>query len=228
MSSTRNHRKSNSSGYDRWSSFYDTYLNPTVAMDELTFPALWGRLRGKHVLEIGCGTGRHTRKLISARNTVVGLDLSAGMLAVARTKLKNVAVEFIQADFMAYDGLPMNHFDAALSSLVVEHIEDLPMFYSRVAKTLKTEGDLFISEIHPNRAAKGTFAHFRDIETQEEIHIESHAHTSEQMEAAAGAAHLTLLNKEDVCGNEALAALNVAWSRYLGQPMIQLWHFRKR
>ena len=34
----------------------------------------------EEVLEIGCGTGRHTRRLVEQGNSVTGLDLSEGML----------------------------------------------------------------------------------------------------------------------------------------------------
>lgn len=227
MTSEKNSRTTNSIGYDRWSSLYDTYPNPTVAIDDLAFPALWAHLTGKQVLEIGCGTGRHTQKLLAAGNTVVGLDLSAGMLAVARSKLPDTRLTLVHADFMTYDGLPQRQFEAALSSLVVEHIRDLPRFFARVAQALKPGGEFFLSEIHPHRAAKGILAHFKDVRTQEVVHLDSHAHGSEQLEAAAQAARLTLLRKEDVFGNETLAAIQPSWSRYLGQPMIQLWRFRK-
>jgi SAM-dependent methyltransferase len=62
------------SAYDRWLVFYDQEPNPIVAVDEAHFPGIWRRLSGQRVLEIGCGTGRHTTlKLARQGNEVVGI-----------------------------------------------------------------------------------------------------------------------------------------------------------
>ncbi|MCM0604990.1 MAG: hypothetical protein KA715_02775 [Xanthomonadaceae bacterium] len=55
-----NKKSQNSLGYDRWSRVYDQTLNSTVAADELNFPKFWGDFSGVEILEVGCGTGRHT------------------------------------------------------------------------------------------------------------------------------------------------------------------------
>jgi ubiquinone/menaquinone biosynthesis C-methylase UbiE len=127
----------NRTAYDRWSVAYDQYPNSTVAMDEMHFPGVWRHLSGKRVLEIGCGTGRHTLKLARRGNEVVGIDLSPGMLAVARRTLHGHPVKLIHADFMAYDGFADRDFDAVVASLVLEHIEDTAGFCRRVARVLR-------------------------------------------------------------------------------------------
>jgi SAM-dependent methyltransferase len=61
---------------------------------------------GMRVLEVGCGTGRHTLELARLGCRVTAIDLSAGMLARAREKaaVAGVAslVDFVQADAAAY------------------------------------------------------------------------------------------------------------------------------
>jgi ubiquinone/menaquinone biosynthesis C-methylase UbiE len=227
MSSKYEKSTINSKGYDRWASVYDLYPNPTVAIDELTFPDLWKTLRGKHVLEIGCGTGRHTEKLVAAENTVTALDLSAGMLAVARDKLKDKPVTFLESDFMNCNDLPDGEFDAALASLVVEHIREVDAFFEKVLRVLNPGSDFYLSEIHPTRAAQGRLAHFSDAQTNEEVRFDSHPHSQEQIETAAARAQFSLVTKRDVLGDDRLVNANPAWSKYLGVPMIQIWHFRK-
>src|SRR5579883_1587296 len=103
---------SNREGYNIWSSFYDQYPNPTVATDELNFPPVWRHLFQRHILEIGCGTGRHTVKLLSQKNKVVGVDLSKGMLDVARKKLDCKNLILWEADFMACETFKDDTFDA--------------------------------------------------------------------------------------------------------------------
>ena len=55
---------------------------------------------GANVLDVGCGTGRHTIPLAKYGITMTGLDLSEGMLAQARAhaEKENITVELIQAD----------------------------------------------------------------------------------------------------------------------------------
>lgn len=53
------------------------------------------------VLDIGCGTGNATYPMLARSLEVVGLDASAEMLEVARSKLP--MLEFVQADFRSFD-----------------------------------------------------------------------------------------------------------------------------
>jgi SAM-dependent methyltransferase len=52
------------------------------------------------VLDIGCGTGRHSVELAKRGYSVTGIDLSESMLARAREKAaeKNLKIDFIRAD----------------------------------------------------------------------------------------------------------------------------------
>jgi len=58
------------------------------------------RDRTCRILDIGCGTGRHSIELSRRGYSVIGIDLSESMLARAKMKAHNagVKVEFIQAD----------------------------------------------------------------------------------------------------------------------------------
>lgn len=216
----------NASGYDRWSGFYDRYPNPTVAADDLAFPSLWSHLTGMRVLEIGCGTGRHTLKLAKAGNRVTGIDLSPGMLAQAQAKLASLPVTLIQGDVMAGLSVPGGPFDAALTALVIEHIGDLTGFFAHIRPLLKPDAPFYISEIHPDRTAAGTFAHFKDADTGEEVALAGFPHSIDAVENAAGAAGFRVEHSLDVLGDATLAALNPKWERHQGKPMLKIWVLR--
>jgi 2-polyprenyl-3-methyl-5-hydroxy-6-metoxy-1,4-benzoquinol methylase len=59
-----------------------------------------GFLKNVRILDIGCGTGRHSIELARRGYHVTGVDLSASMLARAKEKAKaqNVTVDFHQKD----------------------------------------------------------------------------------------------------------------------------------
>ena len=71
-------------------------------------------LPGMKVLDLGCGTGRHSIALAAAGIKVTGLDISTGQLAEAKKKAEKAGVDirFIQAD--AADFSLNDEFDAAI------------------------------------------------------------------------------------------------------------------
>lgn len=216
----------NQQGYDIWSAFYDQYPNPTVAMDENHFPDFWRHHCAKKVLEIGCGTGRHTQKLSAANNLVTALDPSPGMLSVAKEKIKADNVEFILGDFLSLQLKEFN-YDVIVEALVLEHIADLNKFFLKASAHLKTSGDFYLSEIHPERTAQGVLAHFKSPEGDEDIHLVSYAHTEEDVLRGAKSAGFKLLNEKNILGDQRLAEAHSKWAKHLGKPMIKIWHFTK-
>jgi 2-polyprenyl-3-methyl-5-hydroxy-6-metoxy-1,4-benzoquinol methylase len=214
----------NRAGYDRWAELYDGYVNSTVAVDDIYFPAVYAHLRGQRVCEIGCGTGRHTLRLAQAGNTVTGIDLSSGMLAVARQKLDGLDVQLIEGDVLTL--ALSREFDAVVTALVLEHIADPTAFFNRVAELLVPGGGFYISEIHPDRIAGGTQANFVAADG-EAVRLTSFAHAEADIRNAADAAGLRLLSHMDVFGGEALAGQNPDWTRHLGRALIRIWTFEK-
>lgn len=216
----------NRAGYDRWAEAYDEGVNSTVAADELAFPPVWAHLKDLEVLEIGCGTGRHTLRLAEAGNRVTGLDLSPGMLAIAREKLKGYsAVRLIEADIMAPDVVDLGLFDAAITALVIEHIGDLPRFFAAVAAHLKPAARLYLSEIHPSRMQAGSGARFEDAKTGEVTWLASFAHTEDAVVEAAVSAGFTLVLEADHLADAAFAGRHPGWEKYLNKPMVRIWVF---
>lgn len=193
-------------------------------MDDLSFPSYWQHIEDKTILEIGCGTGRHTQKLLGKNNKVTGIDLSEGMLAIARKKISHSDVEFIHAIFLTYN-FRGELFDVVLCSLVIEHITDLFLFFQTVKKCLKPKGHIYISEIHPTRSSQGVMAHFK-TEDGSEVHLDGHPHTERDFERAAESARLKTILRETIIGNHELAKLNSQWSKPLNVPLVQVWIFQ--
>ena len=79
-------------GYDRWALVYDHDGNPLVALEEPFVRVAVGDVRGQAVLDLGCGTGRHTLWLAQAGATVTAVDFSEGMLAAARQMTQALGV----------------------------------------------------------------------------------------------------------------------------------------
>ena len=220
----------NESAYDQWAATYDTGLNSTVASDDVGFPSLWEHLKGKRILEIGVGTGRHTKRLLDLGNEVVGVDLSEGMLAKARERLGGKSLRLLHGDIMLMpladltgDGL----FDGAVSALVLEHIADLEGFFGRVASCLKDGASFYISEIHSVRSKAGRLAHFTNNETGETVWLDSRAHDESAVEEAARRQGFHVAKSSDILGPESLTQLNPDWKKYVGFPMVKAGELRR-
>lgn len=94
------------SGTSRWREFFDaqaaTYdVNPftqhtSAEVDFLL--SLYPVHPGAAILDIGCGTGRHSIELAKRGFHVTGVDFAPNMIAQARAKAGDLSVDFVEAD----------------------------------------------------------------------------------------------------------------------------------
>lgn len=217
--------QSNASLYDQWASEYDAMPNSTIEIDEVNFPKLWAGLPPSRVLEIGCGTGRHTKKLARVGHNILAIDQSAQMLEIA--KAQNFSdVEFINGDIFALE-LPKADFDFAIMSLVLEHLPNLVKVFEIIFDTVKSGGSFYLSEIHPNRMQNGSGARFIDKQTQEEVRMVSFIHSIDEIRTAAQNAGFFIVSETECVARRDFSAQNPAWEKYIDMPMTIMWHFQK-
>jgi trans-aconitate 2-methyltransferase len=95
------------------------------------------------VLDVGCGTGRLTEKLLERlpRGTAVGIDLSANMLRVAADYLRPRAGGRIQLVLADASRLPVHGVaDAVFSTATFHWVLDHPSLFASVFAALKPGG----------------------------------------------------------------------------------------
>ena len=103
------------------------------------------------ILDIATGTGDLAIKFAERSNAskIVGLDLSEGMLEVARKKIKGTALEgtlsFTKGDSEALP-FPDGTFDAVTVSFGIRNFEDLDKGLSEIYRVLKPGGRFVILE----------------------------------------------------------------------------------
>jgi ubiquinone/menaquinone biosynthesis C-methylase UbiE len=182
-------------GYERWAQSYDHSPNPILALEERYLSSLLPDLAGKHALDLACGTGRWlTRLWARGARAVVGLDLSIAMLLVAREKF-SVRNRLVRADLLQ---LPFREstFDFVLSSFALNHIHSLEAMAHELAQTMRSNGHLVISEMHPEAYARGWRPGFRD--TKSAVQIETTDHSTEDVISSFRSNRL-LCQKIDAC-----------------------------
>ena len=179
--------------YDRWSANYDTDVNATRDLDAGVLRRAPLRLHGRHVLELGCGTGKNTAWLATVAANVTALDFSAGMLARARERITAYNVDFIAHDLRKTWPVRRETVDVVAGNLVLEHIQDLTTIFKEAARVLTSGGQLYFCELHPYRQLLGSQAHFADPENGETIPVTAYRHSTSEFVNSAIAAGLTLV-----------------------------------
>ena len=117
---------------------------------------------GRDVLDLGCGYGWHCAYAAEhGARSVLGLDLSEKMLAVAQKEHAAPPIEYCRmamedADFA--DG----SFDVALSSLAFHYVADFGALVRKTAHWLRPGGDFVFSCEHPVFTAEGSQDWCRD------------------------------------------------------------------
>lgn len=178
--------------YDRWAASYDEDANPTRDLDAAVLRAAGLRVRGRDVLELGCGTGKNTVWLAEAARTVTGLDFSAAMLERARARVPAASVRFVRHDVRQGWPVADRSMDLVVSDLVLEHVDDLAPVFREAARVLRPGGQLYLCELHPFRQHRGGQAHFTDAGTGELVHVTAYVHTVSEYVNGGVAAGLRL------------------------------------
>lgn len=216
-------------GYDLWSAIYDQEDNPLILLEERELPPLVGdpkALHGRHVADIGCGTGRHTLPLAQAGAHVTALDFSAGMLARAREKAAALPVRFLEHDLTQPLPLPPAAFDLVLNCLVLEHLPDPPRFFAELARICRPQGHIVISVMHPAMLLRGVSARFTNPQTGAKTYPQSHRQQIADYVMAATHANLRFDHMSEHAVDEELLARSVSAARYQGWPMLLLMRLR--
>jgi ubiquinone/menaquinone biosynthesis C-methylase UbiE len=104
-----------------------------------------GSLRGKHVLDVGCGTGRGVADFAQEAESVTGCDASVDMLAYAQRKVEGKNCKFIHT-FAQHLPLPSNSFDVvtSLNFLHLFSIETQTEMVAEMKRVLKPGGILLL------------------------------------------------------------------------------------
>ena len=206
-------------GYDRWAAVYDHDANPLQGLEEPIVRAAVGEVRGLAVLDLGCGTGRHSLWLAAAGAVVTAVDFSEGMLAEARRKPGAEAIRFVFHDL--HQPLPFAaDFDLVVSGLVLEHLRELDGFFTEARRVLKPGGRAVVSAMHPAMCLRGAQARFTDPASGEVIQPGSLPHSLGAFVMAAVRAGFRLSAVEEFAPDADFAARYPRASKYLGWPML--------
>jgi SAM-dependent methyltransferase len=104
-----------------------------------------GEVRGRRVLDVGCGEGRFCRMLAERGAETVGLDPTEGLLRVARER--QPGGNFVQgmAEFLPFTAA---EFDLVVSFVTLVDIEDYQAAIQEMARVLRPGGVLAVANLN--------------------------------------------------------------------------------
>lgn len=97
--------------------------------------------KGSLVLDVACGTGDFCRQLLKSGYRAVGFDLSAGMLASARTQAPLVLADALRLP--VGDGAA----DAVTCGFALRNVSDLGLLFDEFARVTRPGGRLALLEV---------------------------------------------------------------------------------
>jgi SAM-dependent methyltransferase len=135
-----------------WAAHADHFERALAAYRQRFFDAA-AIANSDHVLDIGCGTGRTTRDAArtASQGSVLGIDLSAAMLEVARRRAASEGltnVRFEQADAQIHPFGPES-FDLAIGQTSAMFFGDREAALANIARALRPGGRLVLLTWQP-------------------------------------------------------------------------------
>ena len=123
--------------------FRDLYSLPA-------FLAFIGDIRGKKILDIGCGEGYNTRVFAQLGAQDIGIDLSKTMIRLAQEEenRNKLGIRYFNASWTDLS-LFKNEFDVVVSTMALMDSPGYEDALKEFYRVLKDDGNLFFSVCHP-------------------------------------------------------------------------------
>ncbi len=108
------------------------------------------KLKGAHVLDVGCGGGLLVEGLAGKGAVTTGLDRSEKALTIARRHAEktNASVQYKASDAQTWAMEHANKYDVITCMEVLEHVPNVPDTVAACANMLKPEGHFFFATLN--------------------------------------------------------------------------------
>lgn len=174
-------------GYNIWAKKYDEYLKYLDSFEQDKLMKLIGDIKGKKVLDMGCGTGRIIPNLLEKGGEVIAADISEEMLKIVNKK--HHQVKTVICDICALP-FPNELFDMVIASFVIVHLKDLKTAFDEIYRVLKNGGIFIVTNINQRKAPK------LKLDSKKEIIIKSYYHIPKQVLEALNEAAFSIDKEE--------------------------------
>ena len=143
----------NQAFFDGYKALRDRDDNMNVLLEQPAMSRLLPDMKGKTVLDLGCGYGHNCVDFVEkGAAEVVGVDISEKMLEIARAESAHEKIKYVNMSMTDIKSLNMS-FDVIYSSLAFHYVEDFAGFAENLYSVLNSGGWLLFSQEHPIETA---------------------------------------------------------------------------
>ena len=157
--------------FNEYSKLRKSEVNANNLFELPTLYELLPDLKGKRVLDLGCGTGERCIDYIKrGAASVTGIDISEKMLAIADSENNNSSITYLKMPMEDIGSLE-GEFDVAISSLALHYVDDFSGVVKNVYNLLRAGGVFLFSQEHPlTTCYSGTGDRWTKDENGKKIH----------------------------------------------------------
>jgi ubiquinone/menaquinone biosynthesis C-methylase UbiE len=140
--------------YDAIAAWYDDALRRGALLHEMilaALPDLIGEIAGQRVCDLACGQGVVARELARRGARVTGIDLSAGLLDLARgdEATAPLGITYRRGDAHHLPEIPEAAFDGLVCCMALMDIPDLAAAAGTIRRVVRPGGWVAIVTTHP-------------------------------------------------------------------------------
>ena len=177
----------------------DDYIkaNPVIQVRKKIIGEIVGELKGKQIIDIGCGNGELTREFIN-NNRITFLDISEKMLELARMNISEEHLNhasFVNSDILSFK--TDKTYDLVVCIGVVAHVENISGLLNKL-KELVTDGGIILLQYTASEKLISKFNQLRNglfSKTRADYNYRINLTGSFLMEKLLNQTGLTIINK---------------------------------
>jgi ubiquinone/menaquinone biosynthesis C-methylase UbiE len=197
----------------------DKVLNPYL------FEAI-GNVKGKNVLDYGCGDGGLCNELSKLGAQAEGVDISSKFVEIAKKKYPKIRFELMEENKTNY---PDNQFDIVVCNIVLHITKDYKQVLKEIYRIAKPEGKLVVTIMHPDhwKAEQADFSKEEEIikvMVENSVPVTYYRRGQEIYQKAFNHAGFKIIIKKECTSKEILSE---ELRKYHEKPFFLLWELKK-
>ncbi len=127
----------------------NVHYGPLCPGDDIL--GLIGNIKGKKVVDLGCGAGQNAIALARQGGIVTAVDFSEKQIGQARglAKKNKVKIDFRVGDIGGLLSQRNNGFDLAVSACAISFVKNIDKAFASIFRILKRGGKFILSDMNP-------------------------------------------------------------------------------
>lgn len=215
--------------YSLWAEKYDSWPNVRYVIEKKGLLKMVEKVKGKNLLDLGCGTGGWSIILAKKGANVTAVDNSKEMLNVFKKKLSsdNLKINILKKDIYK---LKLNKkFDIIILGLVIDNIKDLDRVFKVVKNHLKQKGIFFISDPIYFSGIKSPMAKEITI-LEDKYRVTQYIHPDQEIKSLAKKYGLEVVEIRKLVVDESVKHIfdkkpHKSFSEYKGKHVLTIYKF---